>query len=111
MIYNHDRPLSDFDEPLALIREAGFNPIGVTFFMFEDVFIFETKEEATQAYHVLEQAYPIDGESRWIGEVVGWWYGKKKIKKMMQEYSSINDHKKAILVYWLDSEGKDAKIN
>ena len=109
MIYNHDRPLSDFDEPLALIRKEGFNPIAVTQLLFEDVFVYETDEEAKQAYHVLETSYPISGKTTQIGEVVAWWYGRIAFKKTVKDYEAKYDNKQKVRIYWLNSEDQKCK--
>ena len=47
MKYNHDRPLSDFQDDINKLKASGYNPIAVSQMYFEDTFVFETNEEAT----------------------------------------------------------------
>ena len=96
MKYNHDRPLSDFQEELTIIRNAGFNPIGVSQLYFEDTFIFETEEESKRAYRRLER----DSEGRFLGDVVGWWHGEKDFKDAVRKYESENDGYSKVRTYW-----------
>ena len=56
---------------LNIIREAGFNPIGICGYACEETFLFNTQEEATKAYNTLER----DENGYFIGKVMGWWYG------------------------------------
>lgn len=67
MEYNHGQSLSDFEESMDKIRNAGFNPIAVSQLYLEDTFVFETNEEASNAYKKLER----DENKSWIGEVFG----------------------------------------
>lgn len=60
--------LENFEESLNIIRENGFEPIGVTTICLEFTFIFKTQKEAIEAYNLLEIEK---------GEVCGWWYGKE----------------------------------
>lgn len=68
--YNHNQPVSYFQEELDIIKEAGFNVLGVTIMQLESTFIFETKDEAERAYSALEKT----------GKVQGWWYGLEDFK-------------------------------
>ena len=86
--FNHDRPLSSFEESLEIIRSAGFKPIAVTQMMFEDTFVFETDEEATKAYTLLEIG----------GEVCGWWYGREEFLEEVRDYEKGGVK---VLIYWL----------
>jgi len=95
MKYNHDRPLSDFEQQLLIIRDAGFKPIAVSQIYFEDTFVFKTKEEAENAYRMLER----DTNKKWIGKVVGWWHGEEDFKSEVEKYER-NDGSK-VLVHWL----------
>jgi len=97
MKYNHDRPLSDFDQQLLLIRDAEFKPIAVSQMYFEDTFVFKTPEEAKKAYRMLE----LDIKGKWIGKVVGWWYGEQDFKKEVEKYERENDGYSKVLVHWL----------
>lgn len=95
MKYNHKNTLSDFEESLDKIRKEGFNPIAVSQLYLEYTFVFETDEEATNAYMKLER----DKEGNWIGEVVGWWHGKEDFIKEVEKYE--NEYKSKVLIYWL----------
>lgn len=95
--YNHNRSVDDFEEQLSLIREAGFNPIGVSQMILEDVFIFKTKEESEKAYRLFER----DDTEEWIGKVVGWWYSEDEFKEAVERYElNIGDNTK-VKVHWL----------
>lgn len=61
-----------FQEEIDILREHGFNPIGVTVMACEDTFIFETPEEATAAYELLEVEKNL---------VIGWFYGKEAFEE------------------------------
>jgi len=91
--YNHDRPLSDFQDKIDIIKKAGFNPIGVSQMFLEDVFIFETNEEAKRAFKELE-VEEVDDMC-----VVGWWHDKESFLKEAKEYQERNRMK--VRVYWL----------
>ncbi len=92
MEYNHDNDLEDFQEQLEIIRNAGFKPIAVSQMYLEDTFVFETPEEATEAYNQLE-----DCEN---GKLAGWWYGKEEFEKSVKEHESNLGVK--VLVHWLN---------
>lgn len=81
MKYNHNRPLSDFQDNINKLKSAGFNPIAVSQLYFEDVYVFETKKEALLAYNTFEM-----NNNKWIGEIVGWWYGEDDFNKTIEEY-------------------------
>lgn len=74
---------------LKLIKEQGFNPIGITTMMCEETFIFETAEECAKAH----QTCQVDNN---IAD--GWWYGKADFEKALVDYE--NQFGK-ITVYWL----------
>ena len=97
--YNHYRPVEEFDEQLKIFRKHGFKPVGVSQMLFEDTFIFETKEEAHKAYYLLER----DKDDKWIGTVVGWYYGREDFKEAVREYErDMNDFGKVkVLAHWL----------
>lgn len=77
---NHKRPLSSFLPMVEKIREAGYNPIMVSQMALEDTFVFETAQEAEEAYRELE--LETEGED----SVVGWYYGKANFLKEVNEY-------------------------
>jgi len=91
MKYNHNRELSDFQEDINLIKENGFNPIAVTQMYLEDVFVFETNEEAKHAYETLEKTT--------TPKVIGWWYGKDDFIKYVEVYQ--NEYNKKVKIFWL----------
>lgn len=95
MQMNHDRPLSDFEEQIDIIKTNGFNPIAVTQMFMEDTFVFKTEDEAQKAYRLLER----DENEKWIGKVVGWWYGKRRFSATVHDYEKEMDFK--VLIYWL----------
>ena len=95
-MYNHSRPLTDFLNEINIIKNHGFNPIAVTQMYYEDLFVFKTDEEATKAYHQLEQ----DENNKWIGKVSGYWYGKEEFEKEVKNYEQNEEYSK-VLIYWL----------
>jgi hypothetical protein len=99
MEFNHTRPLSDFQDDIDKLKASGYNPIAVSQMFFEDTFVFETNEEATKAYRQFER----DGKEVWVGEIVGWWYGKEDFEKTVKEYETKNDEYSKVLIYWLVS--------
>ena len=68
--YNHNREYSDFIPLIERIKNKRYNPIMVSQLMFEDVFVFNTPEEAKNAYQEFEIGNI--GENR----ICAWWYGK-----------------------------------
>ncbi len=93
MKYNHDRPLSDFQYNIDRLRAAGFNPIAVSQLYFEEVFVFETEEEATCAYKQFEY------ETR---AICAWWYSKAGFLKAVAEYETENGGYSRVRIHWLD---------
>ena len=81
---NHRLKLEDFEESINLLKSNGFNPIGVTQIYLEHTFIFETDEEATKVYQQFER----NEKEEWIGEIVGWFYGKEKFLETKKQYES-----------------------
>ena len=95
MKYNHKRPVEDFKEQIQIIKDNGFNPIGVSQVYFEDSFIFNTAKEAKLAYNLLEQ-------DKFL--VTGWWYSKKQFEKIVNIYEkdSLEDNDPIkVLIHWL----------
>lgn len=89
--YNHDKPLSYFINNIKIIKNNGFNIIGVSQLYFEDVYIFESNLDATGAYHKFESN---------TGGIIGWWYSKEDFLKEVEEYEShINSTK--VKIYWI----------
>ena len=94
--YNHDRPLSDFQHSIDKIKTAGFNPIGVTQIFFKDTFIFNTKEEALNAYQKLER--DLDRKNR----IIGYWYGKDEFDKTVRDYEESCEGFIKVYIHWID---------
>jgi len=93
MEYNHDRKLESFQKQIEIIKDAGFNPIGVSQIYLEDTFIFKTKKEASAAYKLLEKER---------GEVIGWWYSWKDFLAEVIDYES-NRESTMVRVYWFEN--------
>lgn len=90
MEYNHNRSFDDFTVQLDTIRGYGFNPIGVSQMMLEDVYIFETEKEAWEGYCKIE----LDN-----AELCGWWYSKDDFLKAVDGYEADTEYK--VKVYWI----------
>ena len=97
MKFNHNRPLSDFQKDIDKLKANGYNPIAVSQMYFENIFVFETNVEASKAYRQFER----DENEKWIGEIVGWWYGKDDFEKIIKEYEAENNGDSKVLVHWL----------
>lgn len=72
--YNTDKSVS-----LKTIRDAGFNPIGITVMICEETFIFNTDEEAQKAFEYFEKNPVKD-------VIQGWWYGLVDFELARQKY-------------------------
>ena len=83
--FNTDKSYS-----LVLIRELGFNPIGISTLMCEETFIFETKEESLKAHQLCQIEKKVAD---------GWWYGKEDFLIAKKEYE--DDMGYEVIVYWL----------
>ena len=90
MEYNHSRELSEFQKSINVIKEFGFKPIAVSQMYFEDTFVFETDTEALLAFELLKEK---------LGEIVGWWYGKKRFLYEVEQYEMENETK--VLIHYL----------
>ena len=77
--YNHNRPLESFQKELKIIKENGFYPIAVTQMYFEDVYVFETSEEAKSAYEYLEEEF--------LNKVSGY-----NFREILEEYCQLIDN-------------------
>lgn len=99
MKFDHNRSLSEFQDDIDKLKANGYNPIAVSQMYFEDTFVFETEEEATKAYRQFER----DEKEKWIGEIVGWWYGKEDFEKIVKEYETENDGYSKVLTHYLVS--------
>ena len=90
--YDHiNLTLDHFKEDLEKIKGYGFNPIAVTQLFFESAFVFETEDEAYEAWAILESQKQ---------EVIGWWYNKEDFQKVVKEYEANNPEIK-VKVFWL----------
>ena len=97
MKFNHNRPLSDFQDDINELKANGHNPIAVSQMYFEKTFVFETKGESQKAYRQFE----MNENEKLIGKIVGWWYGKDDFEKTVKEYETENDGYSKVLVHWL----------
>ena len=61
---------------LEIVREEGFNPIGICHYGGEETFLFSTKKEANSAYKKLEK----DSQ-----RIYAWWYSKRSFLKEIEE--------------------------
>ncbi len=89
--YNHDVSKEEFTPIIEAIKKYGFNPIAVSQMYLEFVFVFNTHEEATKAYNLIELSEDENSP-------VGFWYGKNEF------LNEVNDYEKggrAVLIYWL----------
>lgn len=87
--------LSRFENPLKLLTDAGFKPIAVSVMTCEDVFVFETDEEAVKAYEQFENTPK--GEHSIIS---GWWYGRIEFMESLDEYEKEMDYRPDVI--WLN---------
>lgn len=74
---------------LVKMEEIGIRPIGICCLMCEETFIFDTKEEANNAYEICEKG----------GIVSGWWYSKEDFEEYLPIYEK--DFNSKVNVYWL----------
>lgn len=81
---------------LDAIREAGFNPIGITTMTCEETIILETKEDVEKAWEIFKPE--------------GWWYSVDEWEKTREWYVKSmykGDYDAAPKVYCLDEKYKD----
>jgi hypothetical protein len=97
MKYNHNRPLSDFQESIDILRKYGYKPIAVTQMQFEDTFVFETPEEALHAYNKFEKNPDMDSNDR----LAGWWYGRTDFIQAVHEYENDEHTTSKVLIHWI----------
>ena len=81
--------------PLVKLQKAGYNPIALSEMTCEDVFVFETAEEAKKAYHEFERSE----DGIWKGDIAGWWYGRENFLKEVEWYEKKFETK--VLIQWL----------
>lgn len=98
--YNVERKLSSYNRDLKVIRKHGFIPIAVAQMYFEETFVFKTKKEALEAYHLLERGK----DEKWIGKVVGWWYSKKDFLAEVKRYETAPLTESKVQIFWLDNK-------
>lgn len=98
--YNTERKLSSYSRDLRVIRKHGFRPIAVAQMYFEETFVFKTKKEALEAYHLLER----DKDEKWIGKVVGCWYSKKDFLAEVKSYETTPPAESKVQIFWLDNK-------
>lgn len=92
---NHNKDFSHFQKYLDLLLFKGYKPIAVSQIYMEDTYVFETAEEAKQAYNEFERSI----EGKWIGEIMGWWYGKETFLEAVKDYEE--EYKEELSIYWL----------
>lgn len=80
---------------ISIIQSKGFKPVGISILALEEVFIFETGEEALKAYNQLER----DEDGGDIMEVMGWWYGREEFYKYYEDYQKEFEYSPKI--YWI----------
>ena len=89
------RELDSFADELAVLRNHGYNPIAVTQTELEDTFVFESQQEANDAYTELVSEKKL---------LDGYFYGRKKFMKVKEElegfYSTPTD-KVILKTFWL----------
>jgi hypothetical protein len=95
MNWNHNRSVEDFRKQISILRKHGYNPIAVSQMICEDVFVFETPEEAQRAAQELEFN---DDESK--NKLQAWWYGRDEFLITVQEYEEQWPDCK-VLIHWL----------
>ncbi len=93
MRYNHDKTISDFQKEIDKLRANGYNPIAVSQMYLEDVFVFETDEEATNAYRQFER------DEEWIGNIDGWWFSKEEFTQEVNKYETDNNGYSKVLIH------------
>jgi hypothetical protein len=70
------RPYFPYSKHIWRLRLNGFNPIAFCDYAGEDTWIFETQQEADDAYNKMEIKK---------GCCVGWWYGKQDLLNYLKE--------------------------
>ena len=75
---------------IDLIKSNGFKLIGVSMLYLENTFIFESDEEANNAFNFFEKENNL---------IQGWWYDRNSFLSIKQEYE--NKMKANINVFWL----------
>ena len=90
--YNHNESFASFKLKVDLIKNAGFNIIGVSQLYFEVVYIFETQEEALKTFDFFE------GHAENI-IIVGWWYDKEQYLEEVALYENVSNY--TVKTYWL----------
>lgn len=92
--YNHSRTVSDFEEQIEILRNHQYNPIAVSQLFCEDVFVFETDDEARRASAELEF-----NEDKSKNKLQAWWYGRQHFNEVVSKYESDLDCK--VRIHWL----------
>lgn len=62
---------------IKILKDNGFNPIGITCYGCEETFIFNTREELNRAHKKCQNT------------VDGWWYTKRQAKENNIEYETV----------------------
>lgn len=85
------------EKTVALIKEHGFNPVGTAYLFPEDVFIFETEEEAEQAYLKLEKELKL---------TTGYWYGRQAFLDLVERQKDKSIFNVETINYYNDERKK-----
>ncbi len=100
---NSEKYATDKSDAISIIREAGFNIIGITIMCCEETFIFSTPEEAENAYEYFEENIEQNfSNHRYMPD--GWWYGLidfqiERMKYVLDIYDGVDSE--APKIYWL----------
>ena len=94
-------PTEYLEATLNKMGKADFYPVGFARMGGEDTFIFQTSEEAKKAYHHFER----NEKGEWIGDIVGWWYGKEAWPETVDWYRK-NVMDEEVSVFWLGEAEK-----
>lgn len=95
MVENHKRPIEDFQEQISILRGHGYNPIAVSQMICEDVYVFETEDEAKKAASELEF-----NPDKSKNKLQAWWYGRESFQLAVEKYEKEWADCK-VLTHWL----------
>lgn len=97
-IYNTDKTLEAFQKKLDKIRMYGLNPIAVSHMNLNDIFVFETKDEADKA----NETFILKRETE---DYVGLFLTKDDFLSQVKEYEKESEYsprfQAKVRYYWL----------
>lgn len=97
-IYNTDKTLESFKDKLDIIRMHGFNPIAVSHMNLNDIFVFETKDEADKANDI----FILKRETE---DYIGFFLTKDEFLSQVKEYEKESVYsprfQAKVRYYWL----------